>query len=274
MVRRAVNVTAAEAKRAGFIDVIAPSEQALLRELDGFRVRGPKAQTLHTAGLAIDSHDMPLQYELLQLVVNPTIAFLLVTVGLIGLGIEIFSPGLIVPGALGAISLLLGLYGTAQLPVTFAGVALLVLAIVLIVAEAHLGTHGILGIGGVIALVFSGLLLFNGGEGADVSKPVVIGAGLLLGGLLAFVASRAVQTRRLPARTGYEELLGQLAEVREPLDPAGQVFLEGALWQARLGDGQGPVPVGDRVRVEAVDGLTLVVSPVRAGRAASEEGAS
>jgi membrane-bound serine protease (ClpP class) len=126
----------------------------------------------------------------------------------------------------------------------------------------------------VIALVFSGLLLFNGGEGADVSKPVVIGAGLLLGGLLAFVASRAVQTRRLPARTGYEELLGQLAEVREPLDPAGQVFLEGALWQARLGDGQGPVPVGDRVRVEAVDGLTLVVSPVRAGRAASEEGAS
>jgi len=274
MVRRAVNVTATEAKRAGFIDVIAPSEQALLRQLDGFHVRGPKAQTLHTAGLTIDTHDMPLQYQLLQLIVDPTIAFLLITVGLIGLGIEIFSPGLIVPGALGAISLLLGLYGTAQLPVTFAGVALLALAIVLIVAEAHLGTHGILGAGGVIALVFSGLLLFNGGEGAQVSKPVVIAAGLLLGGLLAFVASRAVQTRKLPTRTGYEELLGQLAEVREPLDPAGQVFLQGALWQARLSDGQGPVPVGDRVRVEAVDGLTLVVSPARAGRAASEEGAS
>jgi membrane-bound serine protease (ClpP class) len=277
MVRSAVNVTAAEARAAGFIDVIAGSEQELLRRIDGFHVRGPKAQVLHTGGLRISSHDMPLRYELLQIIVNPTIAFLLITVGLIGIAIEIFSPGLIGPGAVGAVSLLLGLYGTAQLPVTLAGVALLVTAVLLFVAEAHLGTHGILGAAGVVALVFSGLLLYDSGQGAHVSAPVVIGAGLLLGGLLALVADRAVRARRAPVRTGHEELVGREAEVREPLDPFGQVFVDGALWRARLAGGEGRVGTGDRVRVEAVEGLTLIVRPRIAKpvqRVVSEEGAS
>ena len=274
MVRGAVNVTAQEAKAAGFIDVIANSEQDLLRRIDGFRVQGPKAQVLHTAGLRISSHDMPLRYELLQIIVNPTIAFLLISVGLIGIAIEIFSPGLIGPGALGAVSLLLGLYGTAQLPVTLAGVALLLLAVVLFVAEAHLATHGILGIAGVIALVFSGLLLYDSGQGAHVSAPVIIVAGLLLGGLLAVVGNRALQARRAPVRSGYEELVGREAEVREPLDPVGQVFIDGALWRARTGGGNGRVRAGDRVTVEAVEGLTLIVRARGAEPVVSEEGAS
>jgi membrane-bound serine protease (ClpP class) len=274
MVRQAVNVTAQEAKAAGFIDVIAGSEQDLLRRIDGFRVRGPKAQVLHTAGLEITSHDMPLRYQLLQIIVDPTIAFLLISVGLIGIGIEIFSPGLIGPGALGAVSLLLGLYGTAQLPVTLAGVALLLLAIVLFVAEAHLATHGILGIAGVIALIFSGLLLFDRGQGADVSVPVVILAGLLLGGLLAVVADRAVRARRTPVRSGYQELVGLEAEVREPLDPVGQVFVAGALWRARATGANGRPRPGDRVRVEGVEGLTLIVRRQTAEPVESEEGAS
>ena len=100
-------------------------------------MQGPKAQTLDTAGLEIPTHDMPLQYDLLEIIVNPTVSYLLLLVGLIGIAIEVFSPGLIVPGALGAISFLLGLYGSSQLPVTFAGVALLVLGVALIIAEAH-----------------------------------------------------------------------------------------------------------------------------------------
>ena len=150
MVTDAVSVTAAEALDAGLIDVVAASERELLDELDGFEVKGPKAQRLETEGLAIETNDMPLQFDLLQILVNPTVAYLLLIAGLVGLAIELFAGGgLIAPGVLGALSLLLGAYGTALLPVTFVGVLLLVAGIALIVAEAHLPTHGILGAAGV-----------------------------------------------------------------------------------------------------------------------------
>ena len=272
MVRRAVNVTAHEALRANFIDLIAPSESALLEQADGFRVRGPKAGVLHTAGLRISSHDTPLRYRLLALIVNPTIAYLLLTAGLIGLAIELFSPGAIVPGVVGLISLLLGLYGTAQLPVTFAGIALLVVAIGLFIAEAHVYSHGVLGAGGIVALVFAGLLLFDtGGGGQSVTPVAAIGVGLLLGGLLLFAVQRAARARMEPIRAGYEELVGRTAEVRSQLDPEGQVFISGALWRARLSEGDERVRPGGRVRVESVDGLTLLVSPSATG---SEQGES
>jgi membrane-bound serine protease (ClpP class) len=151
------------------------------------------------------------------------------------------------------------------------------LAVGLIVAEAHLSTSGVLGAGGIVALIFGGLLLFNSDEGADVSAPAVIAAGLLLGGLLAFAVDRVVKSRREPVRTGYEEMVGAVGEVRTPLTPEGQVFVEGALWRARLGDGEGRAALGDRVRVEAVEGLTLLVRPARQEPAVetdSEEGAS
>jgi membrane-bound serine protease (ClpP class) len=273
MVRHAVNVSAVEAKRAGLIDVIAPSERALLGKIDGFRTQGPKAQVLQTAGLRISEHDMPLQYEILQILVNPTIAFLLLTVGLIGLGIEIISPGAIVPGTLGVISFLLGLYGTAQLPVTAVGILLLVVAMALFIAEGHLQSHGVLGLGGVVALIFSGLLLFNTNEGFGVSVPVVIAAGVLLGALFSFMAQRAVQARRTPVKTGYEELIGESGEVRVPLTPEGQVFTQGALWRARTVNGAETLRAGDRVRVESVDGLTLLVRP-EPREAESEQGES
>jgi membrane-bound serine protease (ClpP class) len=259
MVRHAVNVTAVEAKRAGLIDLIAPTQESLLRQLDGFRVIGPKAQVLHTAGLRIENHDIPLQYQILQILVNPTVAFLLLTVGLIGLAIELFSPGAIAPGVLGLISFLLGLYGTAQLPLTAAGILLLIVAMGLFIAEGHLQSHGVLGLGGVIALILSGLLLFNTNGGFGVSVPVVVGAGIVLGGLLSFVIHKAVRARRRPVKTGHEEMVGTVGEVRVPLAPEGQVYTRGALWRARPIDGARELRVGDRVRVESVDGLTLLV---------------
>ncbi len=274
MVRHAVNVTAVEAKRAGLIDFIAPSERALLTKIDGFRIKGPKAQVLHTAGLQISEHDMPLQYQILQILVNPTVAFLLLTVGLIGLAIELFSPGVIAPGTLGLISFLLGLYGTAQLPVTAAGILLLAVAMGLFIAEGHLQSHGVLGVGGVIALVFSGLLLFNTNGGFGVSVPVVIIAGVLLGSFFAFMVQRAVRARHEPVKTGYEELVGELAEVRVPLAPEGQVFTQGALWRARPVDGAARLGAGDRVRVESVDGLTLLVRPEPHAESETEQGGS
>ena len=125
---------------------------------------------------------MPLRYELLQLIVNPTVAFLLLTIGVIGLAIELFSPGTFLPGGIGLVSLLLGLYGTAQIPVRTTGVLLLVLAAGLIIAEAHLATGGVLGLAGIGALIASSLLLYDTDSDAfGVSPPIVVAAAALLG---------------------------------------------------------------------------------------------
>jgi membrane-bound serine protease (ClpP class) len=277
LVTKAKNLTAQEAERAGLIDLVSSDQEALIAQLDGFRVKGPKAQTLHTDGLRIENHDMPLAYELLEILVNPNVAYLLLLIGLLGLAIELFSPGLIAPGAIGVISLLLGLYGTAQLPVTAAGVLLLVFGVAMIIAEAHLPTHGILGAAGVAALIAAGLVLYDTDTSAyEISAPVVIFAGLLIGGFLAFAVERAMRARGQPARTGWEEMIGAVGEVRESLDPVGQIFVEGALWRAELlppgagseqaaagpGTDGRPLERGSRVRVESVEGLTLRVRPL------------
>ncbi|MGH2992399.1 MAG: NfeD family protein [Solirubrobacterales bacterium] len=273
MVTDAVSVPSQEALDEGLIDVVAASERELLDELDGFEVRGPKAQRLAIAGLAIETRDMPFQYDLLQILVNPTVSYLLLIAGLMGLAIELFAGGgLIAPGVLGALSLLLGAYGTALLPVTFVGVLLLVAGLALIVAEAHLPTNGILGAAGVGALVVSGLLLYDtDSEALGISVPVVIITGLLLGGFIAFAVQRSVIAHRGPARTGWEELIGEVGEVRVPLAPVGQVFVEGALWRARPVDKGTTLDRGYRVRVESVDGLTLLVKPAGAAAEAADE---
>ena len=264
MVREATNVTAQEALDAGLVDVVARSQEELLAELDGFRVRGPKAGTLDTEGLVVEERDMPLQYDILQLLVNPNIAYLLLIAGVLGLAVELLSPGLIFPGSIGLLSLLLGLYGTAQLPVTAAGILLLVLGVGMIVAEAHLPTSGILGGLGVVALAVAGLLLFDtDSEGFGISVPLVLGIAIFFGGGLAIVVSKVVEARRNPVYTGQEELVGREGVVRVALDPVGQAFVEGALWRAELVDPDlAPVVTGVRVRVESVDGLTLMVRPI------------
>jgi membrane-bound serine protease (ClpP class) len=270
MVTEAENVTAAEALDAGAIDIVAGSEDELLTALDGFKVVGPKAQVLDTAGLELDQRQMPFADELLQLLVNPTIAYLLLLVGLVGIAIELFSPGLILPGVLGVISLVLGIFGSAQLPITVAGIVLLVLGVGLIIAESQLPTHGIVGAGGVVALALAGLLLFNTNTDAlEVSVPAVITVALLFGGFLAFATKKALEARRRPVLSGREEMIGATGEVRTPLDPVGQVFVGGALWRATLPeDAAEPesevtrLGRGARVRVESVEGLTLRVRPV------------
>jgi membrane-bound serine protease (ClpP class) len=198
---------------------------------------------------------------------------MLVAVGLMGLALELFSPGLIAPGAIGSVMLILGLYGTAQLPVTAAGIALLVLALGLMIAEAHLPTHGVLGGAGVAALIGSGLLLFDTDSSAlDVSVPAVVATGLLVGGFFAFAIQRALAARRRPVRTGWEEMVGAEGEVRVAIAPVGQVFAHGELWRATPADGEEPIGIGARVRVISVDGLTLRVEP-QAESGKSEQGA-
>jgi membrane-bound serine protease (ClpP class) len=259
MVRRAANVTATTARARRLIDVIAENEQELLRKLDGFRVKGPKAGTLETSGARVERRDLPFKFQVLELLVNPTTAFLLLTLGLAGIAFELFNPGAILPGALGAVLVILGLFGTAQLPINAAGVLLILLAFGLLVAEAFVVSHGALAVGGIAALVSGGLLLFDtGSEAFDVSVPIVIFTAALLGGFFLFIVSKAVATRHERVHTGQEELIGMHGVVRAPLDPVGHVFVQGALWRAVAADDERLEP-GDEVVVEKIDGLTLTV---------------
>jgi membrane-bound serine protease (ClpP class) len=268
MVREATNVTAEEALSEDLIDLVAADTADLLAQLDGFEVRGPKAATLSTDGLDVTQRDMPFQYEALQVIVNPNVAFLLILAGIIGLLIEIFSPGLILPGASGLVSLVVGLFGSSQLPVTAAGIVLLILGVGLLVAETQLPTGGIVGVVGVVALAISGLLLFDtDSEGFGVSAPLVIAVAAAFGLATVFVGRKVAQAHRGQVFTGYEELMGAEGDVRVPIDPAGQVFVQGALWRAEPADDlEGrAIPAGGRVRVEDVDGLTLKVRPIDPG---------
>src|SRR5204862_1469703 len=137
LVTQAKNLTAQEALKDNLIDVIAPDQATLLQKLNGFHVQGPKQQVLDTSGLVVQNHDMPFIYQVLEVLVNPNVAYLLLLVGILGLIVEAFSPGLIAPGTIGVISLLLGLYGSFQLPVSLAGVLLLLAGIAMIIGEAH-----------------------------------------------------------------------------------------------------------------------------------------
>lgn len=261
MVREATNVTASEALDAGLIDLVAADQDDLLAQLDGFEVQGPKATTISTTGLTVDQRDMPFKYDLLQVLVNPNVAFLLLLIGIVGITLEFFAPGAILPGAVGAISLLLGLFGTVQLPVEAIGVVLLILAAGLIIAETQLPTGGLLGLAGIAAMIAGGLLLFDtDGGGPSISPVLVVLVAVVLGGLVLFAGQRALAARGRPVATGEEEIPGSEGVVRQALDPVGQVFVAGALWRARAANPDDSIQAGYRVRVEAIDGLTLLVA--------------
>ena len=254
------------ALKQGRIDMIAADQETLLEKLDGFEVAGPKATTLSTADTEIDDWSMSIPYQVMSVLVDPDVAYFLLLIGLLGLLLEAFAPGTIIPGSIGAVALVLGLIGAIQLPVTAVGVVLLIAGAALIVAEVNLPTAGVLGVLGVGALIGGGLLIFDTQtDTIEVSPPFVIVVGAVLGLATVIVGAKGLQARRRPVQTGVEELVGSVATVRSPLDPAGQVFVEGALWEARVDPASAPIEAGYRVTVEGIDGLELVVSPVEDG---------
>jgi len=260
--------------KQGRIQFIAVDQDKLLQELDGYEVSGPKATTLETSEVEIDDQGMTIPYEVLDVLVDPNVAFLLLLIGLLGLTLEVLSPGTIIPGAIGAVALILGIIGAIHLPVAAFGVLLLLAGIALIVAEAHLPTAGILGVLGVAALIGGGLMIFDTDtDQIEVSPALVIGVAGVLGLATVFAGTKAMQARRRPVASGPEALIGEIATVRIPLAPDGQVFADGALWHARVADGSGPQEAGYRVKVDEIDGLTLVVSPLEGTPEASTAGA-
>jgi membrane-bound serine protease (ClpP class) len=255
-VREAASLAAPDALRQNVIDIIAPTLPALLRQLDGVKTK-PKGFVLRLAGAEVEHVKPGFLTRLLNTLIDPNILSLLFLAGIAGIGYEIFHPGVVLPGALGAVALITSLYGFSVLPVSWAGVALILLAISLLVIDLYVTSHGALTVAGLICLAVGAIMLFqNAPAPYETSKPLVIGVAVGLGLIWSFAVGKAWQIRRRPVEMDPQTIAGAVGEVRRN----GLVFVNGELWQARSADGEELRP-GERVRVESLDGLVLTVRP-------------
>jgi membrane-bound serine protease (ClpP class) len=266
-VRKASNLTEYEALERNVIDVVAPSLPALLDKIDGEKTV-PKGIVLHTADAEITEVHMSLWKRILDTLIDPNIILLLMSVGVLGITVELFNPGLIFPGTIGALSLITGLFGLQVLPVSWAGVLLMLLAAGFFVADLFLPTHGALTLAGLASFVLGSLMLFDpAGSAYRVSLWVVLAIAGTFAVLFGVAISKIIQARRAKPKTGTEELIGEIGVVRRALDPEGTVFVHGELWHARTTGER--VPAGEPIQVEAIDDeLVLSVTPAADAAAA------
>ncbi len=258
-VRKASNLDETQAKKMNVVDELAPTLPALLDKIDGQTTVGKKLK-LHTANAQIVEVHPGFFTRLLNALIDPNIIPLLFLAGLAGIGFEIFHPGVVLPGALGAVALVLALFGFAVLPISWAGLALLILGAALLVIDAHVVSHGALTVSGLISLVVGSLLLFHNAPAPynDVNVPLLVGFAVVLGSVWVFALTKAVQVRRRPASVGPQTIIGEVGTARRD----DLVFVHGELWRAKpVADG--PLRPGQRVRVSGVDpGLVLEVEPL------------
>lgn len=264
MITNAASYGDQEAKARGIINLDASNLTDLLNQADGRSVTLANGHqvTLQTAGASVRNLDRSVVDNLYELLIDPNVIFLLFVIAMIGIYIEISHPGLIVPGVLGSISLLLFLFGAGSLSPNWAGLALMALALVLLILDVRLPTHGVLTIGAVVSLVVGALLFFNSGgpyQGPHVNPLVVYVMGVVIGGLGFYVVTVVVRTRRAPVTTGPEGMIGASVSALTPLAPEGRVSYGGENWAAVLDPPTLSVDAGSELRVVSVDGLRLHV---------------
>ncbi len=251
-VKQAANLTAVEALKLNVIDTIAPTLPALLDKIDGWTTV-PQHLKLHTAGATIDETKPGFLTRFLSILTDPNVVSLLFLLGIVGIGFEIFHPGIVLPGALGAISMLLALFGLYVLPLSWTGVGLVILGLALLGLDLYVPSHGALTLCGLIALGFGLATMFqNVSGGPSESTALIVAVTLILGGAWAFGISKAIAARRSPVAVGPQEIIGMEGIVRE----GGLVAIHGELWRARADQ---PLRLGQRVTVDRLDGLTLEV---------------
>ncbi len=265
-VEEAKAATAEEALQVGFIDIIAEDLDDLLRQLDGWNVETAAGERqLRTARASLEELPQSLIEQVLQALTNPNVVFLLLTVGVQAILIEISSPGGWVAGFIGVVCLALGTYGLGVLPVNWVGLIFIITAFVLFLLEIKATTHGALAAAGVASFIAGALVLFNSpGTPAfqRVSVPLVVGAGIFTAGFFLVVLAFAIRAQRRPHAVGTEALIGRIGKVRETLKPTGSVLVGGELWSAEVEDLEGEIEEGSRVEVTGVDGLRLNVRPL------------
>lgn len=268
-VRKATAKTETEALKAKLIDVISPKLDDLLQAIDGRVVTTAAGKVkIETKNAVIHREEMNLRDKILRIITDPTIAYLLLILGLAGLYFEFSTPGAILPGVLGGIALILALYAFQQLPINYAGVLLILLAIVMFIAEIKIVSHGVLTAGGIAAMILGSMMLINTpAPYMRISLGAIIGTAAATAAFFLFVVGAGVRALRSRTTTGMEGLIGEIGVVRTRLAPRGQVFLRGELWNA---EGDGVVETGESVRITGMDGLTLRVVPVQRATAASD----
>ena len=261
-VRESKSFTEKEALDQHLIDLIAPSEQELVAALDGREITrfNGAHQTLHTAGYTIEAYEKTLRQRIIAAIADPNIALILLVLGALGIYAEFSSPGLIAPGVVGVILLLLGLSALSVLPINWLGAALLLTAVALFVLEAKFTSHGILGLGGAVAMVLGAVLLVNGPiPEMRIHWGTAIGLALPFSLITVMLVSLAIRARRNKVQTGAEAMIGSMGSAVTELSPEGKILVRGEYWNAVAPE---PVPAGARVRVTAIHNLKLTVEPI------------
>jgi len=261
-VRDGASLPADEALAAGVVDLVATDIPDLLRKLDGRKVKLRAQEVeLATAGMTLHEVETDWRTDLLALITNPNVAYLLMLIGIYGLLLEGYNPGAILPGVVGAICLLLALFAFQVLSVNYAGLALIALGVVLIVAESFVPAFGTLGLGGIIAFVIGSVLLLDREvPGFSIAWQLIAAMGLAGALVLLAIVSFAVRARRRPVVSGVEGLTRETAEAVEDFEREGLVRVHGELWSAQS---SAPVRAGQRLRISRVDGLVVHVEPTR-----------
>jgi membrane-bound serine protease (ClpP class) len=257
-VRKASNLTEKQALRIHVIDVLAPDLPTLLNKIDG-RVTIPNHYKLHTANAQITYVGPSFFTRLLNTLIDPNLITLLFLAGIAGIAYEVFHPGVVLPGALGAVALVTALFGFSVLPISWAGLSLLVLGIALLVIDAHVTSHGALTVSGLIAFVIGALMLFrNAPAPYHANAWLIASIAVVIGSAWAFAMTKAIQVRRSPVSVGPQTIVGEIGEFRGD----GQVFVRGELWRAKTPEGLS-LRRGQKVRVDNVEpGLVLGVEPL------------
>jgi membrane-bound serine protease (ClpP class) len=259
-VRKSVSATEKEALEKRIIDLIADDIPGLLEKLDGRTITlATGTKTLHTKGAELKSFPMSWRLDLLKTLSDPNIAYVLMTIGMIGLLAELYNPGAILPGIVGAISLILAFYSLQSLPVNFAGVLLMLLGIVLFILEVTVTSYGLLAIGGVISMVLGSLMLIKAeAPFLQISWSVILPVVVLAASFSLFVLGMGVRALRRQPVTGGEGMIGLIGVVRTPLTPQGRVVVHGELWDAISDE---PLQPGESAEITRLEGLTLYVRP-------------
>jgi membrane-bound serine protease (ClpP class) len=260
-VREAASLSAEEALKMDVIDLVAADTQSLLNQLDGREVKLPMGnKILNTRDLTLERHLPDWQSQLLSIISNPNLAYILMLVGIYGLIYEFANPGAIVPGTAGAIFLLLALYAFHLLPINYAGVALILLGLSLMVAEAFVPSFGALGIGGVIAFTIGSLILIDTDQpGFGISLPLILVVAISTAFLMVFVIGMAIKSRHRPVVSGREEMLSSEGVVVDDFTEVGEIRIHGEIWRAQS---EQPLHKDQLVQITDRDGLVLKVMPV------------
>jgi len=264
-VTEAASLPAEEALKENVIDIVADNISDLLVQLNGRKidVMGQDRE-LKTTGMVVEAIKPDWRTELLAIITNPNIAYVLMLIGIYGLLLEFYNPGVLIPGVTGAISLLLALYAFQVLPVNYAGLALIILGIALMTAEVFAPSFGMLGLGGTAAFVFGSILLLDMDvPGYGISWTLIGSLALLSAGFFLFVMSMLMRSRHRPVVTGKEEMIGSTGHVIDWNGRFGRVRVHGEIWSAKSNKSLDP---GRAVEVRAIEGLTLIVQPEAKGR--------